>query len=114
MAPISYKWNSSKAELSIALPDKIVFDFELNSKDKELFQFITFVFHNLSNDKWYNNNGSNYRIELIKKEKKTNSSLDELEVPNCIKDGMNCEATYGSWCLMMRQSVFSFPKGSGC
>ena len=28
MAPISYKWNSSKAELSIALPDKIVFDFE--------------------------------------------------------------------------------------
>ena len=81
---------------------KIVFDFELNSKDKELFQFITFVFHNLSNDKWYNNNGSNYRIELIKKEKKTNSSLDELEVPNCIKDGMNCEATYGSWCLMMR------------
>ena len=83
--------------------DTIKMEFNLSSKDKEIFQYIIFVFHDLTSDKWYNNNGGNYKIELIPPEKsKLSEELGEIDVPNCIKDGMNCEATYGSWCLMMR------------
>ena len=81
---------------------KINFDLKLESSDKDLFHGIIFVFHNLSNEKWYNNHGSNYRLELIHpiKKKKTNDS--EINIPDCIIDGINCEATAGSWCLMFR------------
>ena len=80
---------------------KITFDLKLLSSDNELFHGVNFVFHNLSNEKWYNNHGSNYRFELVPKEKK---KVDEsqINVPDCINDGMNDEANAGSWCLMFR------------
>ena len=80
---------------------KINFELNLSSTDKELFHGVNFVFHNLGNEKWYNNHGSNYRFELIPKEKKKVDE-SEINVPECISDGMNCEATAGSWCLMFR------------
>ena len=81
---------------------KITFELKLLSTDKDLFHGITFVFHNLSNEQWYNNHGSNYRFELIPPEKKKNKDKSEINIPDCILDGMNCEATAGSWCLMFR------------
>ena len=84
--------------------NKIIFDYKINSKDENLFQGINFVFQNLSNGKWYNNNGQNYRIEIIKREKgKSNPDEEsELIIPDCIKNGMDMEANYGTWCLMHR------------
>ena len=81
---------------------KINFELKLESTDKDLYHGIIFVFHNLSNEKWYNNHGSNYRFELIQPEKKKKSKDSEIIIPDCIIDGMNCEATAGSWCLMFR------------
>ena len=80
---------------------KINFELKLSSTDKELFHGVNFVFHNLGNEKWYNNHGSNYRFELIPKEKKKVDD-SQINVPECISDGMNCEANAGSWCLMFR------------
>ena len=50
--------------------NKIIFEYEIKSNDDDIFQGINFVLKNLSNGKWYNNNGQNYRIELIKRENK--------------------------------------------
>ena len=81
---------------------KIQFELKLSSTDKDLFHGINFVFHNLSNEQWYNNHGSNYRIILVPSEKKKSNDSSEINIPDCILDGMNCEATAGSWCLMFR------------
>ena len=84
------------------LNKKITFDLKILSTDKDIYHGINFVFHNLSNEKWFNNHGSNYRIILVPSEKKKNNNNSEINIPECIVDGMNCEATAGSWCLMFR------------
>ena len=73
--------------------NKIEFDFEIKSDDENIFQGINFVLKNLSNGKWYNNNGQNYRIEIIKREKTVyNEENDsELIIPECIKDAVDLE-----------------------
>ena len=57
--------------------NKIIFEYEIKSNDDDIFQGINFVLKNLSNGKWYNNNGQNYRIELIKREKTKYNEEDE-------------------------------------
>ena len=81
---------------------KIHFDLKQTSTDKDLFHGIVFVFHNLSNNQWYNNHGSNYRLELIPAQKKKSKDDSDIIIPDCIIDGMDCEANAGSWCLMLR------------
>ena len=84
--------------------NKIIFDYEVKSNDDDIFQGINFVLKNLSNGKWYNNNGQNYRIELIKREKTKYNEDDEKEliIPECIKDAIDLEANAGNWSLMHR------------
>ena len=84
--------------------NKIEFDFEIKSDDENIFQGINFVLKNLSNGKWYNNNGQNYRIEIIKREKTVyNEENDsELIIPECIKDAVDLEGNAGNWSLMHR------------
>ena len=81
---------------------KIRFELNLSSLDKDLFHGISFVFHNLSNEHWYNNHGSNYRLELIPRQKKKVQDSSQIIIPDCIEDGMDCEANACSWCLMFR------------
>ena len=81
---------------------KIKFELKLILTDKDLFHGITFVFHNLSNEQWYNNHGSNYILELIPRQKKKVQDNSKIIIPDCIIDGMDCEANAGSWCLMFR------------
>ena len=81
---------------------KIHLNLKILSTDKNLFHGITFVFHNLSNEKWYNNHGSNYRLELIPPRKKKSKDDSKINIPDCIIDGIDCEANAGSWCLMLR------------
>ena len=84
--------------------NKIIFEYEIKSNDDDIFQGINFVLKNLSNGKWYNNNGQNYRIELIKREKTKYNEEDEKEliIPECIKDSIDLEANAGNWSLMHR------------
>ena len=84
--------------------NKIIFDYEIESKDENIFQGINFVLKNLSNGKWYNNNGQNYRIEIIKREKTkyNEENENELIVPECIQDALELEGNAGNWSLMHR------------
>ena len=84
--------------------NKIEFDFEIQSNDENIFQGINFVLKNLSNGKWYNNNGQNYRIEIIKREKTVYNEENEKEliIPECIKDCLELEGNAGNWSLMHR------------
>ena len=84
--------------------NKIIFDYEIKSNDDNIFQGINFVLKNNTNGKWYNNNGQNYRIELIKREKTKYNEEDEKEliIPECIKDSVDLEANAGNWSLMHR------------
>ena len=84
--------------------NKIEFDFEIKSDDENIFQGINFVLKNLSNGKWYNNYGQNYRIEIIKREKTIYNEEDnsELIIPECIKDAVDLEGNAGNWSLMHR------------
>ena len=84
--------------------NKIEFDFEIKSDDENIFQGINFVLKNLSNGKWYNNYGQNYRIEIIKREKTiyNEENNSELIIPECIKDAVDLEGNAGNWSLMHR------------
>ena len=84
--------------------NQILFDFEIKNNDEDFFQGINFVLKNNSNGKWYNNNGQNYRIELIKREKTkyNEENEDELIIPECMKDAIELEANAGNWSLMHR------------
>ena len=84
--------------------NKIILDYEIESNDENIFQGINFVLKNSSNGKWYNNNGQNYRIELIKREKTKYNEENEKEliIPECIKDNVELEANAGNWSLMHR------------
>ena len=85
--------------------NKIIFDFEIKSDDENIFQGINFVLKNLSNGKWYNNNGQNYRIEIIKREKvpyNEDKEEKELIIPECIQDSVELEGNAGNWSLMHR------------
>lgn len=68
-------------------------------------QGMTYVIFDGKTNRWYNNNGMNYKVNFNERQVRLTGRLikgSSAEVVNIVNDIITCETTYNSWTLMHR------------